>query len=67
MDSVENVTGAKKAALFLLVMGEGFTADVFKHLDEGEVRMIGEHMAQVQNIDPEMRSSVMEEFANEIV
>lgn len=66
MVSVGNVTGAKKAALFLLVMGEGFTADVFKHLDEKEVRIIGEHMAQIQNIDPEMRSAVMESFANDI-
>jgi len=37
----QTLSGAEKAALFLMVMGEEFTTNVFKHLDEKEVKAIG--------------------------
>jgi flagellar motor switch protein FliG len=47
-------------------MGEAFTADVFKNLDENEIKIVGEHMAQIQNIDPEVSGTILEEFANNV-
>jgi len=61
--STSTLTGARKAAIFLLVMGEEFTAQVFKHLEEGEIKLIGEHMAQIKKVDPQLVSSIMEEFS----
>ena len=63
MDLSHNLTGVKKAALFLLVMGEDFTSEVFKHLEDDEVKLIGEEMAQVNNIDYKMVSGIMDEFS----
>lgn len=63
MDSVETLTGARKAALFLMVMGEEFTAKVFTHLDDREIKTIGEHMAQIKTVDPKLVSAVMKEFS----
>jgi len=44
-------------------MGEQFTADVFRHMNEKEVRTIGEHMAQINNVDPKAIASIMDEFS----
>jgi len=63
LDSVETLTGARKAALFLMVMGEEFTAKVFTHLDDREIKTIGEHMAQIKTVDPKLVSAVMKEFS----
>lgn len=57
------LTGARRAALFLMVMGEDFTAQVFKHLNDREIKLLGENMAQVKKVDPKTVSYVMEEFA----
>jgi flagellar motor switch protein FliG len=62
LDLAENLIGARKAAVFLMVMGEEFTSKVFQNLDEGEVRAIAEHMALIKKIDPKLVSSVMKEF-----
>ena len=38
MESIQNLSGSRKAALFLIAMGEQFTSEIFKHLDENEVK-----------------------------
>ncbi|MFZ0451507.1 MAG: flagellar motor switch protein FliG [Desulfatiglandaceae bacterium] len=58
--------GAGKAALFLMVMGEEFATDVFKHLEEREVKAIGEEMANIKNVSPGDISSVLNEFLGTI-
>jgi len=57
------LTGARKAALFLMIMGEDFTAQVFKHLNDREIKLLGENMTQVKKVDSKTMSSVMDEFA----
>ncbi len=46
-----------------MVMGEDFTVNVFKHLDDQEIKIIGEHMAQIKTVDPKQVSEVMQEFS----
>ena len=58
-----NIAGARKAALFLMVMGEDFTSRIFKHLDENDIKAIGQHMAQIKNVDPKQITSVVNEFS----
>lgn len=58
---LSNPVGAVKAAIFLLAMGEEFTAEVFKHLQEDEVRKVSRLMAQIQNIPGDAVEKVMEE------
>lgn len=57
------LSGARKAALFLMIMGEDFTAQVFKHLSDREIKLLGENMTQVKKVDSKTMSSVMDEFA----
>jgi len=63
VEGYQHIPGVKKAALFLLVMGEDFTSEVFKHLEENEVKLIGEQMAQINNIDYSQISGIMDEFS----
>jgi flagellar motor switch protein FliG len=63
LDGEELFTGTHKAAIFLMIMGEDYTAEIFKYLDETEIRIIGEHMAQIKNLDSRLVSEVMAEFS----
>ncbi len=45
-----------------MVMGESFATHVFKHLDDEEVKVIGEHMAQIKSVDTHVVASIMDEF-----
>jgi flagellar motor switch protein FliG len=58
--------GKKKAAIFLMVMGENFTAQVFRHLDDREIKVLGEEMAAIKKIDSRTISVVMDEFSKEM-
>jgi flagellar motor switch protein FliG len=62
----QTLNGAEKAALFLMVMGEDFTSNIFKHLDEEEVKVIGEQMTRLRNINTKSVSLVMNEFLGAI-
>jgi len=64
LDLVENLIGPRKAALFLMIMGEEFTTRIFQSLNEKEVRALGEHMAQIKQVDPKMVSSILREFVH---
>ena len=35
------LTGPQKAAIFLMLMGEEFTSEVYKYLDEEDIKRIG--------------------------
>ena len=63
MELTGTLTGARKAALFLMIMGEDFTSRIFKHLDENDIKAIGLHMAQIKNVDPNQITSIVNEFS----
>ena len=57
----DNLTGPQKAAIFLLTMGEEFTAEVYKYLTEEEIKRIGVEMARLDYIPAEAVKKVLEE------
>jgi len=59
---IDELTGTGKAAVLFMVMGEEFTAKVFRHMDEDEIRVLGEHMNRIKKVEPRTVSSVLEEF-----
>ena len=66
MVALNELNGLGKVAILLMVMGEEFTANVFKHMQEKEVRAIGEQMAGMNNVEPKAISSVLNEFMKNI-
>ncbi len=61
------LSGARKAAMFLIALGEAASAEVMKHLDEDEVHRIGQEIARSQTIKTDESAAVMEEFHNMLV
>ncbi len=63
---VSDLTGPQKAAIFLLAMGEDFTADIFRKLDDAEIKTLGRAMSKIQNVPPDVVTTVLNEFVSEM-
>ncbi len=62
MIKAKHLSGAKKAALLLLCLGEEATAKIFEALDDSEVREISRCMMDIEHVDPNLAREVLEEF-----
>lgn len=56
------MSGAKKAAILTVCMGDVVSAEILKELDEDEVAGIGRELARLQNVTAEDGELVLEEF-----
>ncbi len=63
--SADNLTGPEKAAIFLLTLGEDFSSEVFKLLDDDEIKAVGRHMAKIDKVDREDISALLSEFKSD--
>ncbi len=62
MKKAKHLTGAKKAAILLLCLGEDVTAKIFEALDDSEVREISRCMSDIDHVDPLLAREILEEF-----
>jgi flagellar motor switch protein FliG len=60
------LSGIEKAAALLLFLGEKTAADVFKRLQEDEIRLIISAVPKVSDITPESMQAVLDEFSNRL-
>jgi flagellar motor switch protein FliG len=61
------LTGAQKAAILMVILGEEASGKLFRELDEGEVQRIGREIAGIPAITSEMAEEVLAEFYQMIV
>jgi len=61
---LETLKGPEKVAVLMLYLGEDVAADVFSHLTEPEILQIGQTMARLDTIPPDVVDGVLEEFLN---
>ncbi|MCH1556130.1 MAG: flagellar motor switch protein FliG [Pseudomonadales bacterium] len=61
-DSSEELDGAKRAAVFLLSLGEDAAANVLKHMEPREVQSVGQAMAELTAVSNESLTSVVGTF-----
>ncbi len=61
-EKMEGLTGPEKAAIFLLTLGEEFTTEVFKELEDMEIKDLGKAMSKIQNVTPNQVQDVLWEF-----
>ena len=59
-----NLSGARKAAILSLILGEEQAAEVFRHLREDEVEKITREVAALGAVSTELGEKVLEEFHN---
>jgi len=55
-------SGAQKAAVLMVTLGDEVAASIFKYLEEDEIQAISKEIALTKNILPEVADDVMEEF-----
>ena len=60
----ESMTGLKKAAVFLMAMGEEYTKKAFEQMSEKEISDIVYEMSLVEQITPEMLKAVNTDFVS---
>jgi len=64
--AANNVTGPQKAAIFLLMMGEEYTSEVFKKLEPDEISKLVTHMSETTSVPQHVLTQIMEEFLQNI-
>ncbi|MEP6847329.1 MAG: flagellar motor switch protein FliG [Acidobacteriota bacterium] len=60
--AVDDIPGAKKAAILCLSLGEAAASALFKHLDEDEVQILSKELALLPNVRSHVSDNVIEEF-----
>jgi len=62
MPKGSDIRGPDKAAIFLMAMGEEYTAEVFAKLDDIEIKRLGRAMSRMRDITPERVNMVIDDF-----
>lgn len=57
-----DLPGPTKAAIVMVALGPEASSEIFKNLDEHEVERLSTEIARLEDITPELREAVLEEF-----
>jgi len=63
MSAAEQLTGRRKAAILLVLLGDDAATGVYRNLPEAELRSITQEIAELEYISPELGASILEEYA----
>src|SRR6202012_6119228 len=56
------LSGVRKAAIFLVALGDEIGKKILQHLSESDVQRLTEEIAELRGIPPELSLEVVEEF-----
>ena len=59
---VERLSGLRKTAVLMIMIGDEASSEILKQLDEDEVQAISREIARVQSLTSEQAEGVLEEF-----
>ncbi len=59
---IDALTGIRKAAVLLIILGDKASAELIKELNEDEVQLVFREVALVNTITPDLSEAVLEEF-----
>ena len=62
----EDLTGVDKAAVLLLSLGPAVATEVFRHLDEGEVRQVTKALARIRSVPAEQLRAVEQDYRKRV-
>lgn len=65
-DNDKKFTGADRAAILLMALGEKEAADVLRHMGPKEVQMIGGAMSALSNVSKPQVQSIVDEFVSDV-
>jgi len=56
------LSGPKKAAIVMILLGDEASSGVFRHLEEDEIQEISKEISRLGNVTPEIADEVLEDF-----
>ena len=56
------LSGSKKAAIMMILLGDEASAGVFRHLQEDEIQEISKEISRLGDVTPDIADDVLEEF-----
>ena len=65
-EDYRTLTGPEKAAIFMLALGEEYTAKIFSHMDDEEILEISQTMASLGKIDATVVERLFVDFAEQM-
>lgn len=60
--AVEQMTGLRKAAMLIILLGDKGGAEMIKHLSEEEVQMVSREIARMEAISSDQAEAILSEF-----
>jgi flagellar motor switch protein FliG len=60
--AAESLTGIRKAAMLLILLGDKASAEIIKQLSEDEVQLVSREIARLDSISSENAEALLEEF-----
>jgi flagellar motor switch protein FliG len=61
-DKPQLISGVRKAAVVLIILGDQISSEILKHMDEEEVQLIGREVARISSITSEQSEAILDEF-----
>ena len=65
-EDYRTLTGPEKAAIFLLALGEDYTAKVFEHMDDDEIMEISQTMANLGKVSSNVVERLFIDFSEQM-
>ena len=65
-EDVRSLSGAEKAALFILSLGEEYASRVFTHMSDDEIKELSQVMANLGNVSSNLVEKLFVEFAEQM-
>ncbi|OGP73829.1 MAG: flagellar motor switch protein FliG [Deltaproteobacteria bacterium RBG_13_58_19] len=60
---VEKLTGADKAAMLILSLGENYAGEILKRLEDREVQLLGQKISKLEVVQTKQMANILEEFS----
>jgi flagellar motor switch protein FliG len=59
---VSTLSGIRKAAILMTIMGEEAASAVLKHLPDKDIQVVTKELTEVQEVSPEIANEILEEY-----
>ena len=63
-DLAKNISGPRKAAIVMVALGSEASSKILKNLEEHDIEKLSTEIAKLDNVSPQIRQAVLEEFHN---
>jgi len=57
------LTGTRKAAILMAIMGEEAASAIYRHLSDKDVQVVTKELAELSGVPPEMAQQILEEYS----